>query len=1360
MQQGPAAAVSETITSLSALEQDLLTILALAEPVNVTRLTELAGVAGLSETPTRKFGTPQLRRVCDGLAERGLVRIEDAFRTAPYVKHPALRRAAVTRRLPWLASRVRSVLFDSRFRYPLSYYSAQTRFDVEVALAGGDASAEVLLAQLVAVAGPLEAAATLSFPVVANPFDAAWFEGLPESLQSALLSSALGAAETQGWNLGPLFPYLRERPAMLRDSAAVRRLWSCALLSGDLETVRHVAAGAEGEESPILRAATRAIDGRYEEAAGILALPKKLGVAGLPHLIAALLLVRAGREEDLAGARRLARAAAKKDAPFRRAASAVSAIVERTLGGTAGLGFDQGDETDCLVALVRLFHALWFRSPSVESGYAVMRARPSLRDAERNGSVWLVDQYRRTMYAIAKQLPPSEATRDLLAHPPTGESVGRPLFELHTTKQEWELGLEGLERVAKALEPSGAELTDERVVWRVFPRNLNVEPYLQKHKGATFTRGRKLAVKHLLHDAAQLERLPPDDRAVAKYAREARETSMGYPSTYYYFAPQVWTSLIGHPRVELEDTGMPVEVVRGSVQIAARVDGDELALELDPPQLSGAVTVRTEGNRLVVYAVEERAAPLLKLLAKGLRVPVAAKERVLATLGRLSHVLPVQSSERAASRHVVADSSLWLRIVPRGNGLSVMPSVRPLGATGPELEPGRGAPMLLGHLSGEVVQTERDLAKELANLRALLASSRALRKCDPEDRPFVIQDAEACLELLSALKEPSFEVHVEWPEGTPLKLRARVGRKALRGRLRFGAEHFLASGELAVDEELSLELGELLALVSERPGRFLRLSSGDFIELEEELRETLDALSASRSESRSAKREVALPRSAFSAVERLAGDGSGFELDRDTRAFQERLVTAFALNAPVPRGLQAALREYQREGFRWLSRLAAIELGGCLSDDMGLGKTVQVIALLLHRAKSGPALVVAPTSVCDNWQREIARFAPSLEVRAYLGPGRSAALDALKPRSVILTSYAILQQDAERLHELELATAVLDEAQLIKNPESQRSKAACALNARVRIALTGTPVENQIGDLYSIFRFIAPDLLGSWQSFTRRFPTSAEGEAGAAARRALRRLLKPYLLRRTKAQVLEELPERTEIEHSVELSPPEIALYERIRRNALETLAGEGGDGRARLKIIAEITRLRRLCCHPKLVAPETELSSSKLAAFLELVEELVEGGHRALVFSQFVDVLTLARAALDERGVSYHYLDGSTPAARRASAVDAFQAGEGDLFLISLKAGGFGLNLTAADYVIHLDPWWNPAVEAQASDRAHRLGQTRPVTIYRLVAKGTVEERILALHRMKRELADSLLEDSHTSAKLGASELRELLES
>jgi SNF2 family DNA or RNA helicase len=438
---------------------------------------------------------------------------------------------------------------------------------------------------------------------------------------------------------------------------------------------------------------------------------------------------------------------------------------------------------------------------------------------------------------------------------------------------------------------------------------------------------------------------------------------------------------------------------------------------------------------------------------------------------------------------------------------------------------------------------------------------------------------------------------------------------------------------------------------------------------------------------------------------------------------------------------------------------------------MGLGKTIQALMLLLLHADAGPALVVAPTSVCFNWEREAAKFAPTLKIKRIqsitTGAGatkkaREKLIGSAKKREVLITSYTLLQQEIALFAAKKYATVILDESQAIKNPESNRAKAAAQLQADFRIAMTGTPIENRVTELWSLFRYLNPGLLGSLKSFEDRFAVPIQRDQSASARNTLRRLVHPFILRRTKSQVLEELPARTEIVREIELSREETALYEAARISALKELQEikDKDSGQSRLQILAALTRLRQLCCNPRMVLPDSTVESSKLETFREIMEELKENRHKVLVFSQFVKHLEILKAELDEMGISYQYLDGSTPERERQKRVDAFQSGESDAFLISIKAGGSGLNLTAADYVIHTDPWWNPAVEDQATDRAHRIGQTRPVTVYRLITQGTIEEKIVRLHHEKRDIADKLLEGTEQATKLSAEELIEILRS
>ncbi len=374
---------------------------------------------------------------------------------------------------------------------------------------------------------------------------------------------------------------------------------------------------------------------------------------------------------------------------------------------------------------------------------------------------------------------------------------------------------------------------------------------------------------------------------------------------------------------------------------------------------------------------------------------------------------------------------------------------------------------------------------------------------------------------------------------------------------------------------------------------------------------------------------------------------------------------------------------------------------------------------------------------------------------------RERAVTEAGPFDVVVCTYALLQIEAETLAKQSWQTIVVDEAQAIKNMATKRSKAAMSLQGKFKLITTGTPIENHLGELWNLFRFINPGLLGPIESFNKRFAGPIEKGQDPQAVARLRKLIRPFILRRSKGEVLQELPEKTEILERVEMSEREAAFYEALRCSAVdrlqETTDSDAGEPK-HLAILVEMMKLRRACCNPSLVSKDLAIPSSKLARFGQLVDELRENNHKALVFSQFVGHLAILRDYLEERGISYQYLDGSTSAKERHKRIAAFQRGQGELFLISLKAGGVGVNLTAADYVIHMDPWWNPAVEDQASDRAHRIGQTQPVTIYRLVMKNTIEEKIVELHNDKRDLAGSLLAGSNLAGKMSASELLAML--
>jgi superfamily II DNA or RNA helicase len=460
-----------------------------------------------------------------------------------------------------------------------------------------------------------------------------------------------------------------------------------------------------------------------------------------------------------------------------------------------------------------------------------------------------------------------------------------------------------------------------------------------------------------------------------------------------------------------------------------------------------------------------------------------------------------------------------------------------------------------------------------------------------------------------------------------------------------------------------------------------------------------------------------------------------------------------------PASLANTLRGYQRRGLDFLQYLASFRFGGILADEMGLGKTLEMITYLLHRKDmEGPApcLVIAPTSVTHTWENEIARFAPTLStLRLQSGADRAQRYAELENYDVIITSYALARLDAEQLERFNFRTLILDEAQNAKNPSSQIAKVVRNLRADHRLALTGTPVENSLRDLWSIFAFVEPGLLGSEASFRRRFENPiAEGDETAAHQ--LRSRLEPFVLRRTKEDVARELPERTEQIIECDLSPLQRRLYrgiaEAARRDVIANIGGENGMEGATVHVLAALTRLRQVCAHPGLILPEyidEPEASGKFDAFLETVEEVLSGGHKVLVFSAFASMLKIMRTALQKRDVVLGYLDGSTKDRDRQAEVERFMSADGPpVFLCSLKAGGVGLTLTAADYVVLYDPWWNPAVERQAIDRTHRIGQTRPVTAYRMVTAGSVEEKIRALAERKSALSRSVIKADSAIAK------------
>lgn len=509
------------------------------------------------------------------------------------------------------------------------------------------------------------------------------------------------------------------------------------------------------------------------------------------------------------------------------------------------------------------------------------------------------------------------------------------------------------------------------------------------------------------------------------------------------------------------------------------------------------------------------------------------------------------------------------------------------------------------------------------------------------------------------------------------------------------------------------------------------------------------------------RKKLHLPRVQAGRLEELlaAMPGSGtLEAPDQLRGFTARLRDAAErASDAVPEGLTVELRPYQREGLRWLNALAEAGVGGVLADDMGLGKTLQMITHLMSLKQGGaltqPALIVVPTSLIPNWQSEIARFAPMLRVLTLHGPQRAEAFAQLGAQDIVLTSYALLPRDVVPLRQQPFALIVLDEAQQVKNPRTQARRALLSLRAARYVCLTGTPLENHLGELWSQVDLAVPGLLGDEGAFRRHYRMPIEKQHDEECQQRLNLRLAPFILRRTKAQVAQELPPKTEITRRVVLEGRQRELYEGLRLSLAEELReviAQRGIAHSGIVVLDALLKLRQVCCDPRLVKLEAARGvheSAKFELLMDMLPALLDEGRKVLLFSQFTGMLKLIATELDRRRIRYVTLTGETR--DRAEPVQRFQNGEVPLFLLSLKAGGVGLNLTAADTVIHYDPWWNPAAEAQASDRAHRIGQDKPVFVFRLITSGTVEERIEELKARKAELAAAVLEGGGSREKL-----------
>ena len=1388
--------LSSLYEGLSPGEQILVQFCSLfMEPVSMTTVIRCFDVTGIAFAGSGKTSWQNLQPALKRIVKLGLV--DDHYQCPESFREIVTRRAVAEGHFEKMARSIQRLMPGNRYlsRYSPEYDWRRVLRDFRIAFYRQDSREVKTLYDSMLRFCPMPYRTPDPFLRVCNqPFDRVWFGTLPLDLRSAALSRILlqsliflepdeaplnGALDlvsgdrlTEQGGL-PLPEVLALRPLL---HILILRL----LLGGRLADARQLLREIGGKEEGYtdgLQGCLYFLEGKNEEAiaateSDLRLLARKTGVrnnfftdpAGLFFLLA--LLKAYAAQPDAAGAAKLKKylyLTVHRNNPSNFYVTSLTALRKIATALMMEPEYPDYDSLPERPEIGTVFAALaefWQKRRLTSKTITSLQAL--YQRARGNGMAWAVMECAGLLTAAGVNPPLYRQQAEEIS---AGTGLVSLIPSIHF-EEPWRKSLRALTQTA-AMERPSIVSKEKRLIWLFLygEEGLSLKPLEQRQKArGGWTSGRPVALSRL-HKGTNLEYLSRQDHMIRATLKAEARYYGGYSGADYYFDwEKTLPLLVGHPLIFSEENPeKPVEFLRGEVELMVTESTEGLCLRLSVPLTESRVVLMPENpSRFRICEISDAHHRIGQILSsKGLIVPAAARNELMAAMAELSSLVTIHSTIGGSAEsleEIEGDPRPVIQLAPAGDGFHLELLVRPFGSGGTRLKPGKGMEHVMADMDGKHLLARRDLALEIRNVKLLEDRCPTLFMVMNDRGQGYLENPEDCLDLLLELNplQEAEEVVIEWPEGESLKTPQQASFEQMRLKVHKVGDWFELDGQLQLDEGLVMDMKTLLELVESSPRRFLPLGEGRFIALTEALRRRLDEMNVY------ADRRGKTVRCHALAIPVLDGIFDDFtQVNRDS-SWKERVKTfqkGMTLQPVVPSTLQAELRDYQVAGYEWMIRLSSWGAGACLADDMGLGKTLQALAVMLERGPKGPTLVIAPTSVCMNWQAEINRFAPTLNPVLFGGRNREERIGKLKGMDVLICSYGLLQQESELLATAHWHTIVLDEAQAIKNFETQRAQAALSLKGDFRLITTGTPIENHLGEFYTLFDFINPGLLGSRPQFNERYAIPIEKNGDREARKRLKKLISPFLLRRIKSQVLDELPPRTDVVLQVEMSPEETALYEAMRRQAVETLEqNDSPVGQKHLKILAEIMRLRQACCHPRLVVPDSELTSSKLALFGEVVEEMLENSHKALVFSQFVSHLALIQDYLKQKGIEYRYLDGGTPPKERRREVEAFQAGKGSLFLISLRAGGVGLNLTAADFVIHMDPWWNPAVEDQASDRAHRIGQKRPVTVYRLVTKNTIEEKILKLHASKRDLADSLLDGSDISGRMSADELFQLI--
>lgn len=1014
-----------------------------------------------------------------------------------------------------------------------------------------------------------------------------------------------------------------------------------------------------------------------------------------------------------------------------------------------GMGYPLTNLADAIFALIAV--------PRGWADHLTDNARNYIAAIKHSGMLVLALDFAQNFEQMKENLPTIEQATGM-----------HPIMQKVVVRKPWETLLETMikkyatEKTSEKDQEKKPHMDVSRIVYHINTMSWDVQPRLQKSKdgGVTWSGGRNMALNTFQRGTSDMTSV---DKIIA---RHVNTYSYGWYGGSYtsLCGEEVIAELVGHPAVfDMLNPDIKIEILEEKLQVVVNTSKKGYTVSFnvnsDGDTYHRINIIKENAQMLKVVKLSMQEIELLHFFDRIKTFPPEAQEQLTKLLTALGKKVTVMSPLLADAENVTkktGDSMLTIQLVPYGEVFTVRSYVKPLITTPPYCTPGQGLEYITTNIKGETVHITRNLKAEKKNQEEFVGWMEPFAAYETEEGwQLPIED---CLAVLDLLRQHKDKCHIEWPEGVRFTVRRpMINADQLRLNVKGVGHWFEVDGEVSIDKDTNMKVSDLLKRVREAKGQFIQLDDAEYIAISHQLKKQLTELDRILQPE---KKTLKLSEYNSQFLSDMQQTGVTLESDTSFTSLLSRIEESDKVRVRVPKTLQAELRDYQMEGFKWLTRLAHWGAGACLADDMGLGKTVQTIALLLSRSAQGASLVVMPTSVLINWQNEIQRFAPTLHVVVLRNAAsRKEAIENAGPGDVVLSTYGLLVTEEEILTSRPWNIIVLDEAHTIKNRDTKMSKVAMQMNGNFRLLLTGTPLQNHLSEIWNLFQFATPGLLTGYKQFTQEFILPIERDGEKNPQRMLKRMLSPFILRRTKNEVLNELPEKTEITLKVELSEMERALYDQLRKEAQISIE-EGGNTSA-MKALAEITRLRQAACNAALVLPAKEakkIPSSKCEAFLKLVDELIQNHHRALVFSQFTSHLALIEKELKNKGIEYQYLDGAVSPTERIRRVDEFQKGEQPLFLISLKAGGTGLNLTSADYVIHLDPWWNPSIEDQASDRAYRIGQDKPVTVYRLIAADTIEEKIIALHQTKKSLADALLEGSDMAHKLTKDEIIELL--